>query len=282
MPLNKRLRQRKTPLLLALCCLLSSCSSDEKKGTTQDKGLVVEYIFRQGSSEMSLAPPRPAPPLSYPWSPQEGVTLPPISKEYFRCKGNSGNPPRILKNGAKECERIYDCGGVEKHSLPVRNNNEFVYPILVELLNWIQAKTQKQVIITSAHRCPSHHAWVDPSQRDSPSKHLIGAEVDFYVQGMESQPDAVIAAILDFYTSHPRYAEKKEYSNFKRSDKPTNTSTKPFYNKEIFIKKFLVTEGRNGDSSHRYPYLSIQVRYDRDNNQPVAYTWADSQKYLRK
>ncbi len=138
------------------------------------------------------------------------------------------------------------------------------------------------MIITSGHRCPVHNAWIDPAPKNIGSKHVIGAEVDFYVDGMESQPDALVNLIMEFYTNHPRYKEKKEYLTFLRYEKETSTSTKPYYNKEICIKKFLPHEGRNQDNMHPYPYVSIQVRHDKDRNLPVSYTWAQAENYLRK
>lgn len=262
-------------LFLFIICIyfLNSCKSN-------DNHFSVEYIT-EGSYALATPPPTPGEVPLYPWTSQNReFHTPPITKEYFRCKGSASHPLRPIS--AKSKEGVIDCGGVEKHSLPLKNNQEYIYPILIELLNWVQQKTQKPVIITSGHRCPVHNTWVDPSPKNSASKHLIGAEVDFYVQGMEKEPDTIIATLLDFYKSHPRYAGKKEYIEFRLSEKLTNSSTPPLFNKEIFLKKFLAHEGRNEDNNHPYPYISIQVRYDSKENQAVMCTATQAQNYLRK
>ncbi len=200
------------------------------------------------------APVKAAPPV-YPWS---DTTLPPITKHYFRCKGCSTNPPYPHND-----QTLKDCGGWRKHSLPVKDGKEFIYPILISLLNHIQSVTRHKVIITSGHRCPAHNTYLDPTFANQYSKHMIGAEVSFYVEGMENAPLSLVQIIQDYY-SDP----------FKRFDGKTNVSTPPWMNKEIFIKLFTSEEGRNCDNTHPYPYLSIQVRYDRDSNEPVTYTWA--------
>lgn len=187
-----------------------------------------------------------------------------------------------MKEG-KIVENIFDCNGSESHSLPIRHNEEFVYPILIELLNEIQASTGKPVIITSGHRCPSHNHYIDASPKNQASKHQIGAEVSFYVAGLENTPDPILNAIFAFYKSNPRYTgEKKAYAEFERYEKETDVSTKPWFNKEIMIKLYKPNEGRNGDNRHPFPYFSLQVRYDKDTNMRVAYSWKEAQQYHRK
>ena len=44
---------------------------------------------------------------------------------------------------------------------------------------------------------------------------MLGAEVDFYVQGMEEQPEQVIALILAYYREQPKYKGLKEFEEFK-------------------------------------------------------------------
>ena len=149
-----------------------------------------------------------------------------------------------------------------------------VYPVLIDLLNHVQKRTGKRVIITSGHRCPAHNTYVDPSKENGFSKHQIGAEVDFYVQDMEKRPMEVIQIIMDYYKTHPQYKGQKDYEEFLRYDKPdVRITTKPWFNKEIFIKYQSSSEGRNGDNRHPYPYISLQVRYDRDAKERVVYDW---------
>ena len=114
------------------------------------------------------------------------------------------------------------------------------------------------MIITSGHRCPQHNTYVDPSYYNRTSKHLIGAEVSFYVQGMEYLAETIAHYLQDYYHTH---FDRPDYAVFKRYEKnDTNVSTQPWYNKEIFIKLFKKDEGHNFDNRHPYPYVSIQVR----------------------
>lgn len=212
----------------------------------------------------------------YPWEEQRISDYPKITKEFFRCKGNSLNPVRCVAN-EKEIARFFDCGGPQKHSLPLRGKKEFIYPILIDLLNYVQTKTGKRVVITCGHCCPEHNAYLDASPANQTSKHMLGAEVDFYVQGMEYQPEKIVNLILAYYREPVKYRGLKDFEEFKRYDKePTNVSTLPWYNKEIFLKLYRKSEGRDADNRHPYPYLSLQVRYDSELNQRVSYSWAQA------
>ncbi len=216
----------------------------------------------------------------YPWD-EQMFTLNSITKEYFRCKGSSLNPPHIIYENGKEKDRIWDCGGIERHGLPVRNNQEFIYPALLEILNFVQSSLEKPIIITSGHRCPSHEQYIDIKQKNVSSKHLIGGAASFFVQGFESQPDKVIQEVQKYYLSNPLFASKKEYIEFTRSE-TSDTQTSAWSNKEIFIKLYLPHEGRNLDNRHPFAYVDIQVRFDRSLNKPVTFTWQEAQTYLRK
>jgi len=264
-------------VLLLLALALSSCDS-----VTEDETITGEYILRRhDETQYDIASPKPKARPTYPW--QEGSSSShQITKEYFRCKGSSLHPPIIIKEGDREKMRMNDCGGSDRHSLPLHNGSEFVYPILLELVNRIQEVTKKPVVITSGHRCPDHNAYVDASPANSGSKHLIGAEVDFYIKGFESRPEVAVKIIEDFYKSAARYQKQPEYQVFHRFERSTNVATQPWFNKEVFIKLFRSSEGRNFDNRHPYPYISIQVRFDRASNLPVTCNWADAQKFLRR
>lgn len=275
-------------LYLACCCLGILCTSCSSSDETQNaasnqryhKG---EYIYRKYNESLFTIPAQsPQTPEPYPWEQGHVGNHLKITKEFFRCKGSSLNPARAAQEKG-ELVRYFDCGGADKHSLPLRDKKEFVYPILMDLLNYIQAKTQKRVVITSGHRCPDHNTYVDPSESNRFSKHMVGAEVSFYVQGMENRPDAIIKHLQEYFGEKPRYQGKKDFIEFQRYTKEdTDVSTQPWYNKEIFIKLFQKKEGRNFDNRHPYPYISIQVRYDWDLQEKVIYTWDKAtHNYLR-
>jgi len=90
----------------------------------------------------------------YPWEENYVGSILKITKEYFRCKG-SGLNPKILVG-----EKSYrDCDGIDDHGLPFVGGKEFVYPILIDILNYVQQKTQHKVIITCGYRCPVHNIY---------------------------------------------------------------------------------------------------------------------------
>lgn len=211
---------------------------------------------------------------NYPW--EEGYVglLPPITKEWFRCRGSGVNPTQTNTPIPGQAPIVRaDCQGAQRHSLSLRNGEEFIYPILLEILNDLQSKTGQKVVVTCGYRCPQHNTYADTSSQNQVSKHMIGAEVDFYVQGFENRPEEIVKLVQQFYRQE-RYKGKKEYQEFERYEKKdTDVSTLPWYNKEIFIKLYRKSEGRDMDNRHPYPYISVQVRFDRDLNEKVTYSW---------
>lgn len=203
-----------------------------------------------------------------------------ITKEFFRCRGNSLNLPRSTKNRNNETNYHFDCGGLEEHSLPIRNEKEFVYPILLDLLNYLQEQTGNKVHITCGHRCPKHNLYCDPSKGNQLSKHLIGGEVDFYIEGMEHQPETIVNLLMQYYREKEVDRELQAFFRYEKGD--TNVSIRPWYNKEIFIKLFQPHEGRDIDNQHAHSYISLQVRYDREEKRRAYYTWDQAfNGYLR-
>lgn len=266
-------------ILLALTAV--GCSSSDEDKSSRQRNQKGEYIYRKhNESFFAVPPPVATSPKTYPW---QTITGQKITKEFFRCKGNTLNPPHISKQN-NDTQYTYDCGGIQKHGLPLRDGKEFIYPILIDLLNFVQDTTGKAVVITSGHRCPEHNTYADPSIANQSSKHTIGAEVDFYVRGMENQPEQIVELIKNFYKTTPQYQGKKDFEVFQRYDKPdANVTTQPWFNKEVFVKIYTKTEGRNCDNNHSYPYVSIQVRHDRDLNEKVTYSWEKATRnYHRK
>lgn len=260
----------------------TSCSDSDRSFLNKDsqKG---EYIYRNYDDKLfALSPLEKNERDLYPWE-KESEERQLITKEYFRCKGCSINPPKIIVKENGEIQRFYDCGGAQKHSLPLRNQKEFIYPILTDLVNYIQTKTERKVVITCGHTCPEHNTYSDPSVANQTSKHMIGAEVAFYVQGLENHPQTIVSLLQDYFKTNSKYKDQKDYIEFKRYEKETNVSIPPWFNKEVFIKLFQKHEGRNFDNRHPFPYISIQVRYDYENKENVMYSWDKATKnYLRR
>lgn len=218
-----------------------------------------EPIYRNHDEyTAAIHPPAHTPRDAYPWE----RCSPRITRDFFRCKGDPSHAP--LPNPDDPENPIRDCEGSPRHGLPIIHGKEGVYSILIDLLNYIQEKTGKKVVVTCGHRCPKHNTYSDPSKENLVSKHQIGAEVDFYVQGLEEKPLEVVQILMDYYkgTSFQRY-EKKDVRG----------STPPWMNEEIFIQLLQSHEGRDKDNSHPYPYISIQVRQDRNGKEKVVYEW---------
>lgn len=260
---------------------VTSCSGSLKETEYQkirNHNQVYKTITRQSKDHLlSFEVPHEKQREAYPWEKTSFEKYPLITKEFFRCKGSSENPSYL-----NHSERIFDCNGSVRHSLPLKDGKEFVYPILIDILNYLQEKFDSRVIITCGHRCPQHNRFSDISEFNRTSKHMIGAEVDFYVEGYEKEPKKVVDAIMSFYSKED-YKSKPAYSDFKRYTKNNlNVSTQPWFNHEIFIKLYLSYEGRDKDNKHPYPYVSIQVRNDPDENERVSYTWQKAfYNYLR-
>lgn len=236
-----------------------------------------DYLIRN-QNEYFFTPPPPLPRTreKYPWENKYVGGFPRISKEFFRCKGNPLNPVVIQERDGKESLYYRDCLSGRRHGLPLKNGEEFIYPCLINLLNYIQEKTEKRVVVTTGHRCPTHNAYCDHSPYNWGSKHMLGAEVDFFIIGMENKPLEIIDLIFSYYKGD------KEYEKFSRYEtKDLNVATPPWYNKEIFIKLYLEGEGRDFDNQHPYPYIGIQVRFDRDEGKRVVFSQEQAQNYLR-
>lgn len=264
-------------LLLLVGCSPLEQSEQDKLRRMNAKG---EFIYRNHDEKhYCLETPKHRVRTSYPWESAYVGKLKRITREFFRCKGTQLNPVHIDKVGVDMLHR-YDCNG--RHSLPIKDQKEFVYPVLIELLNYLQEKLEKRVVITCGHRCPLHNAYADGTPFNQTSKHMIGAEVDFYVLGMEQKPDEVLKVLLQFYRDNPRYKGKKEFDFLRYEKKDTNVSLAPWYNKEILIKIFQKNEGRDTDNRHPYPYLCLQVRHDTLRNERVVFNWPSANNgYLR-
>lgn len=258
--------------LLILGISLAGCSSSPSPIIPSIKG---EYIIRYDAESLfKIEPMTEVKRTPYPWEEEQHCCYPKITKDFFRCRGSSLNPPVIFFKQEKEVLRNYDCGGPQKHSLPLRDQKEFIYPILIDLLNHVQNSTGKRVVITSGHCCPEHNTYLNSSPSNQYSKHMLGAEVDFYIQGMEEEPEKVVALLLQYYREQPKYSGLNEFTEFKRYEKvDPHAKIAPWFNKEIFIKILKKNEGRDFDNRHPYPYLSIQVRYDWDLKEKVTYSW---------
>lgn len=263
-----------TGILILLTSLLLCCS---ESNTLPEQRQITPINRQSEETFFTIIPPPIQSPLPFPWLIKWDSALPPITKEHFRCKGCTSNPWKEYINHRGEKLALLDCEGGQLHSLPLFDSKEGVYPLLIDLLNYLQEQSSHQVVVTSGHRCPIHNRYVDPSSYNSTSKHQLGAEVDFYLEGLEQQPEKAVELIMAYYSHLSEYGAFERYT---KSD--TNVRTQPWYNQEIFIKLFQPDEGRNDDNNHPFPYLSVQLRYDRHSQQRVSFSWKSAESgYLR-
>lgn len=266
-------------LLMIFSIFLPSCSGLERSEyeKVRKNNLVEDPISRnqQDREHVHMPPSLQASPV-YPWD-HPSCPHPKIRQEYFYCKGHANHLPYSLGGVTYQ-----DCEGKQEHTLPLKEGKEHVYPILIDLLNYVQQETGKKVQITSGHRCPKHNAYADPSAFNRASKHQIGAEVDFYVEGMEHTPLAIVDLLMRYYKEASQTKGHSSYTSFKRYlGSGTNVKTPPWYNKEVFIKLYQKDEGRDRDNQHTFPYLAIQVRFDRNTEEKVTYSWEKAHKKIR-
>ncbi len=268
-------------IIILFFFILLSCTSKDYQNFKR-KNLKVEMIERSKDDVYySVNEPKQNKTVLYPFE-EDNLGFFKITKDFFRCKGNPLNPERIDERNINDVKVFLDCEGPSKHGLALINSKEGVYPILIDILNYIQNKANKKIVITCGHRCPIHNAYADILNDAKSSKHMIGAEVDFYVQGLEQNPNKVVDMIIEFYNENTKYKGKEEFGKFVRYQEATNVSTQPWYNKEIFITLYQYNEGRDFDNRHPYPYISIQVLWDRNTKATVNYTWDKANKgYLR-
>lgn len=267
-------------IALVAIALLTSCSSvDDPFGDSARRdNQISEYIDRRADERLFVpSPPQIQPPPQYPWYDASRSSLSKISKEFFRCRGSELNPMRVVPNKTgTNPTYLHDCAGTDRHSLPLRDGEEFIYPILIDLLNHIQAQTGKRVVVTAGHRCPAHHSYVEINPDARSAKHLCGAACSFYVEGLEERPEVIVQKLQDYYRDSPKYQGLKEYQTFTR-DKNGNWN-----NKEVSIHIYGKQEGRSFDNRHPYPYVSIAVRYDFERNEAVSASWEQAQSnYMR-
>jgi hypothetical protein len=256
---------------------------ESEKERIRNMNVTREYIYRTHDEVFfAIETPRKVRRDSYPWEHTYIGNQIRINKEFFRCKGSNIHKP-ITKQTHYGPSYVFDCGGGGlKHSLPLKNGKEYIYPALIELLNYIQEKTRKKVVITCGHRCPTHNAYADNAPFNRTSKHMIGAEVDFYVNGLEWSPKTVISLIKAYYRDHAIFGKDPAFYDFKRWEERSNVTTPPWYNKEIFIKLFKRDEGRDFDNDHCFPYVCIQLKWDREEDKMVSYSWSSAfNNYLR-
>jgi len=154
------------------------------------------------------------------------------------------------------------CFGIKSHSLPIRNGKEFIYPILIQLLNLVQE--EEKVVIVSGHRCPEYNRHIGGA---ATSKHQIGAAVTFYVEHTDSQ--LIIEKILS-------YDPKQEMGQFVKIQGKRGVY---WANREVKVE--LLRDQKEGIEKGEGPLLiELEVLFDRDASRRVNYSWDEAHKNL--
>ena len=268
-------------LVILLVLLSVSCGRFKQETRSGKDRAIKESIVRLKHEKMINIPP-----LSfkggkiYPWEDKLVGGYPRITPAFFQCNGSIKNREKTVMID-QEKRLLFDCDGYASHGLPLRKNKEYIFVAFIDILNYLQDLFKKKVVVTCGHRCPKHNMYIDASKENSFSTHQIGGKVSFYIQGIERDPERVLQAIKKYYLTHPQFKTDIAYSTFK--SRPEKTGISAWYNKEIRLKIYPSDVGRNEDNKHPYPYISMEILYDRETKKRVYYHWSLAHKgYLKK
>lgn len=206
-----------------------------------------------GQADLAL---KPSTRSKYPWvhySNHENKWFHTLTKDDFRCRGKFESLPITIGEGLSK-QILFDCWG-RNHGLPWIDEQEFVYPALIDILNDLQQALRSSVCITSAHRCPAHHRYITQGQGSSTDKHLIAAAVDFYIQGWHSQKHDVIKALRHICQRRAPEGQKERWSLEQKAQDL-------WANSEIELRWYPTGQDHSLDNDHPYPFWQITLRYD--------------------
>jgi hypothetical protein len=249
------------PLLL----LCASCSSAdqriEKKRMNNNK--TIEKIYRLSEEKVYLHEElKLCKRELYPW--ENESEFPKITIDHFRCRGNLNNKERHALG-----QTFQDCKGLYEHGLPYVDGEEFVFPALLSILNKLQNRLEKKINITSGHRCPKHNSYVTLGTSKL-TRFMIGAKVEFYIEGMEKNPQNGIEAIIDLYK-----LDTEKYANFEKIRKDDGSFK--WQNKEIALS--IEQKGEHSVLDNlNHPVISIEILFDREKNESVILDWNKAYK----
>ncbi|MGC9366642.1 MAG: D-Ala-D-Ala carboxypeptidase family metallohydrolase [bacterium] len=207
------------------------------------------------------------------------TVIPDLTPDDFRCKGDSAVHPVCRWNNHEYC----DCRG---GGLPQAG----IDPQLLNLLNELQRRFNKPVIVNSGYRCPQHNSyiaaelynWTDdcgnpgnPYEVSTQSRHMMGAAADFYVQDYELNPVEVIDTILSIQGLNQQSPEVRIYwVNQKKRDGSYSTDYyhyRAYSTPQWWIHPYAPQEGRDLDNRHYsgvYIHIHHRVNFDESSCQP--------------
>lgn len=249
------MRQSLYLILFLFLCISCSTADQRAEKRRMKENESSERIYRL--SHQKFYEEKPATLVKkepYPW--ESGFEFPLITMDHFRCRGHG----KVRSSGDKEFK---DCQGLADHGLPYGDNDERVFPVLIKHLNQLQKDFEKKVVITSAHRCPKHHAFLTYG-KSKISRYMIGAKVDFYLEGLQHQTDQVVDKLKSYYKGDEGYESFYQVRN--------KDGTISWHNKEVIIT--VNHEGEHKDLDKlKHPVVSIDVRYDREKSENIVLDW---------
>ena len=75
---------------------------------------------------------------------------------------------------------------------------------------------------------------------------------------------------MQFYQEN----SEEDYLRFMKCQRnPRGLKQPGWYNKEVLVRINDKDEGRDFDNRHPYPYVTMELRYDREKDRQVEYTW---------
>lgn len=234
-------------LLFALFNVLTVSCSD-KKSATISKTYNIQKDFTPTSFILPYELPQKSP--TYPWNTCHPRFLS-LTKYSFQCSGT--NPEADIPLHQK-------CLGTLHHGLPLVNGKEYIYPRLIDLLNFLQKENKEKIIVIRGHICPKIFSLLDTQEQHE--KYLIGAMVK--VSSQINWEKNLSPLVKKFYDK-----KKEEDPLYEIENSPYAIT---FINQEF---KFII------HPSSLTNIMEIEVLYDKEKDSPIKFTEKDIQNYLR-
>lgn len=245
-------------------CLFTSCSGMQEseryqlRRANETRVQISNVEYRPCSNKVNCKQDYNVDALTYPWEISLPCGIESITINDFRCKGSVSHKKKASK-GRSTSVYIMDCNS-ESHSLPLRGGKEYVFPVLIDMCNYVQQELKSCVKIAAGHRCDAHSRYQLASLRNVGSRHRACALVTLYVENCSDTPEKVVDSIASFLASDCY----KRDNIFKTSCKYIHQGTK---NARLTSKEFdvgIASQEALQDSEHLSApyYITIKVLYD--------------------
>lgn len=224
-----------------------------RKHTPLERGALEEHLSEKNSHISEHKP-------IYFW--REHSSSVSITQDHFRCMGSVINPPRVVRNRQGQLMTLLDCGGAKEHSLPLKDQQEYINPMILELCVDLCEKTDSQIDILAGHLCQAHARYLDYFESDKAWKHAMGEAVQFCVRGFELRGRELIDLLAKLHQAQLQacHAAKKQIH-------VTEEGFYSAYLKVTFCPKPWWEKPRDFDKE----WVGIEVKADLDTGKLCAY-----------